>query len=186
MKKRTVVILALAVAALLFASGCASPFSIFKNFSLQSEAPSGNDFFDALGELTENGEAFKEAEKQETEKQEEASESDTPADSSVIEFIDEDGCVLLNGAHIASATYSYDQFAGHCVLLVFTEEGDKLFTEVTKNNIGRTISIYANGELISAPVINDVITGGEAIISGNFTEEEAIELCKMIENATIS
>lgn len=183
MKKRMILAVSIALAAMLFASGCASPFSLFKDFSLQGESPSGNGFFDALGEITEDGSAMVDGEQTEDS---ENTESDEPVDVGVIEFIDENGKVLLSGAQIASVSYAYDEISGHYVQVVFTEEGSRIFTEATRNNLGRTISIYADGELVSAPVINEVITGGEAIINGAFTEKEAKELCKTIESAIIS
>lgn len=57
--------------------------------------------------------------------------------------------------------------------LSFNEEGSKLFEEMTTENVGKTIAIYLDGQLVSAPVVNTAIVGGDAIIEGNFTIDEA-------------
>jgi len=57
--------------------------------------------------------------------------------------------------------------------LSFNEEGSKLFEEMTTENVGKTIAIYLDRQLVSAPVVNTAIVGGDAIIEGNFTIDEA-------------
>lgn len=64
------------------------------------------------------------------------------------------------------------------VSLVFDKEGSELFAEITKNNIGRVLAIFLDGEPISTPVIQSEIRGGQAEISGGFTVEEARELSR--------
>ena len=60
----------------------------------------------------------------------------------------------------------------------FTSEGADLFEEITRNNVNRQLGIFLDGELLSAPNINEPISGGTAIISGGFTAEEARELAQ--------
>lgn len=60
----------------------------------------------------------------------------------------------------------------------FNAEGAKLFGDITGANIGKQIAIFLDGALISAPVVQDHITNGTAIISGNFTAESAKELVR--------
>lgn len=90
----------------------------------------------------------------------------------------------LTGRYLESAAL---QFAGQSsgqlsneplVAVKFTEEGGELFAEITRANVGRQLGIFLDGEMISAPVINEAITGGTAIISGGFTPDEAKELAK--------
>src|SRR3989344_1709510 len=57
----------------------------------------------------------------------------------------------------------------------FNSEGKKLFGDITSANVGRLLAIFLDGNIISAPVIKDKITDGTAIISGNFTAEQAKE-----------
>ncbi|HYF13076.1 MAG TPA: protein translocase subunit SecD [Candidatus Paceibacterota bacterium] len=60
----------------------------------------------------------------------------------------------------------------------FNSEGAQRFSELTGNNVGRLIAIFLDGRLVSAPVVNERIPGGTAIISGNFTAESARELVR--------
>ncbi len=62
------------------------------------------------------------------------------------------------------------------VSVTFTPEGSKLFADITRANVGQQLGIFLDGELLSAPVINEAIVGGTAIISGDFGLEEAREL----------
>jgi len=59
------------------------------------------------------------------------------------------------------------------VALSFNKEGADLFEQITRDNLGKTIAIYLDGFLVSAPRVNAAITGGQAIIEGNFDIEEA-------------
>jgi len=60
----------------------------------------------------------------------------------------------------------------------FNAEGAALFSEITKNNIGKQVAIFLDGTMVSAPVVQAHITDGTAIISGNFTAESAKELVR--------
>ncbi len=66
------------------------------------------------------------------------------------------------------------------VALQFNEEGEALFSKITRENIGRELAIFLDGVPISNPIIREEITGGEAIISGDFTPEQAKELAKQL------
>lgn len=55
----------------------------------------------------------------------------------------------------------------------FNAEGSALFANITGENVGRQLAIFLDGKVVSAPVINERIMGGSAIISGNFTAQEA-------------
>ncbi len=59
--------------------------------------------------------------------------------------------------------------------LQFNTEGGELFEKITSENVGKTIAIYLDGILVSAPRVNMAIAGGQAIIEGNFSLEEAKE-----------
>ncbi len=62
----------------------------------------------------------------------------------------------------------------------FNNEGKKLFGEITKRNIKKPVAIFLDGVPISTPVVNEAITSGQAIISGNFSLPEAQELIKRL------
>src|SRR3990172_13077218 len=81
---------------------------------------------------------------------------------------------LLTGRFLERATLNFDQTTFQPIIsLKFNSAGSDLFAEITKNNVGRTVAIYLDGAPISTPVVREAITGGEAVISGDFTPEEA-------------
>ena len=68
------------------------------------------------------------------------------------------------------------------ISLTFNAAGAELFGRVTRENVGRLLAIVLDGELYSAPRINEPITGGSASITGDFTVQEAYELANVLEN----
>lgn len=71
------------------------------------------------------------------------------------------------------------------VQLKFDDEGSKLFADITKRNIGKNVAIYLDQEIISAPVVQTEITAGEAVITGNFTVDEAKELKRRLNEGAL-
>ncbi|HAB18299.1 MAG TPA: protein translocase subunit SecD [Verrucomicrobiota bacterium] len=61
-------------------------------------------------------------------------------------------------------------------------DGARAFGEVTRNNVGQRLAIVLDGVVISAPVINGPILGGNGQITGQFTEKEAFELATALQN----
>ncbi|MFA6383523.1 MAG: protein translocase subunit SecD [Parcubacteria group bacterium] len=66
------------------------------------------------------------------------------------------------------------------IALKFDEEGTKLFADLTKENIGKTIAIYLDGVPLTTPVVNTEITNGSAVITGSFSVDEANNLAKRL------
>lgn len=85
----------------------------------------------------------------------------------------------LTGRYLERATLQFDPNTREpLVALKFNAEGTELFAEITKNNIGKTVAIYLDGELKSNPVVREEIPTGEAYISGSFNPEEARQLVR--------
>lgn len=85
----------------------------------------------------------------------------------------------LTGRFLSKATLQFDQNTGApTVLLTFNSEGEKLFAQITKANVGHALAIFLDGVPISVPVIRQEITGGNAQISGGFTPAEARDLVR--------
>lgn len=66
------------------------------------------------------------------------------------------------------------------VSVSMTEEGTKRWAQMTTENIGHYISMVSRNKVLSSPVINGPITGGETLISAGFSEKEAKELADLI------
>lgn len=87
----------------------------------------------------------------------------------------------LDGRYLESAQVQFDPNTNQpIVALTFNEEGAKLFADLTKANIGKTIAIFLDDEVISAPVVRDEIRNGKAVISGRFTAQEARDLANSL------
>ncbi len=100
--------------------------------------------------------------------------------TALLEFKDENGNTLLTGAHLKNAQVQYDRFGRPVVAISFDEEGAKLFAQATTLNVGKSIGIYLDDNLISNPVVQEPIMGGEAQITGRFTLEEAQNLAILL------
>jgi len=66
------------------------------------------------------------------------------------------------------------------IVLNFNDEGKALFAKVTKENIGKTLAIFLDGQMIQAPTIQDAIESGTAQITGAFDANEAKEVVKQL------
>jgi len=66
------------------------------------------------------------------------------------------------------------------VSLQFDGEGADMFADITTRNVGKQVAIFLDGRVISAPTVNEKITGGRAVISGNFGIQEAQTLSQRL------
>ena len=107
-----------------------------------------------------------------------------------LEFQMPDGSVFMTGDMVADAqaatqTDSYGN-KEYVVSLKLTDEGAKIFGEVTSENIGKNLPIVYDGETISYPRVQTAITGGEAQITGMADFEEAETLATQIRIGSLS
>ncbi len=80
----------------------------------------------------------------------------------------------LTGADLKSATVTFQtEDRLPAVSLEFKEEGRQKFAALTKDNIGKPLAVLLDGYPITMPTIKSEISDGNAIISGNFTVDEA-------------
>jgi preprotein translocase subunit SecD len=80
----------------------------------------------------------------------------------------------LTGRYLERAELSFDSLTQESqVQLQFNGEGAQLFEELTKKNVGRPLAIFLDGQLLSAPTVQEAISGGKAQITGQFSIEEA-------------
>lgn len=85
----------------------------------------------------------------------------------------------LTGRFLDNAGVQFTR-QGVGVSLDFNDEGADRFAELTRQNIGQRIAIVLDGKVISAPSVDEPITGGQAQISGGFTDQEARDLALML------
>ena len=80
----------------------------------------------------------------------------------------------LSGKHLEKAQLIFqNQLGTPQVSLNLNAEGAKLFEEITKRNVGKRVAIYLDGIPISVPLVQEPISTGQAVISGQFTAESA-------------
>ena len=83
----------------------------------------------------------------------------------------------LTGRYVKSAALSFDNIAGKPeVSIEFTDEGGKIFADLTGQNIGKPLAIFLDNQLIEMPTVQEKIPNGKAQITGKFTVDEAKQL----------
>lgn len=85
----------------------------------------------------------------------------------------------LTGRYLQRATVEFSQQSiNPSISVTFNDEGKVLFAKLTTDHVGEPVGIFLDGQLISAPVVREPITTGQAEISGQFTVEEARQLAR--------
>lgn len=108
-----------------------------------------------------------------------------------LEFQDPSGNVYMTGDQVANAqaTTQEDPTTGvkeYVVQLTLTDEGTEVFGEITSANVGQICPIVYDEQVISAPTVQQAITGGQAVITGMSTFEEAEQLASSIRIGSLS
>jgi preprotein translocase subunit SecD len=87
------------------------------------------------------------------------------------------GRALFRPSDVASVTSGVDNYSNYPIVnLTFSAQAAKRFGNLTATNVGKTMPIFLDGTLLSCPVINEAILGGQVQISG---QESAIESAKL-------
>jgi len=85
----------------------------------------------------------------------------------------------LTGRFLSRADIALDNVTQEpLITLQFNEEGSLLFEELTKKNVGLPLAIFLDGSLLQAPIVQDVISGGRAQITGTFALKEAQRIAR--------
>jgi preprotein translocase subunit SecD len=80
----------------------------------------------------------------------------------------------LNGRYVTGARVEFNSTTGKPqVAISFNSEGAKIFEELTARNVGKPLAIFLDNNLIEMPVVQEKISGGNAVITGKFTLDEA-------------
>ncbi|MDR3548063.1 MAG: protein translocase subunit SecD [Candidatus Pacebacteria bacterium] len=92
----------------------------------------------------------------------------------------------LTGGYLSNAQLQFGNGNGTAavnspiVVLNFNSTGAKLFEQITSQNVGHTLAIFLDGQLISAATIQEAIPGGTAQITGSFTPDQAKSLVQSL------
>ncbi len=105
--------------------------------------------------------------------------------TAMLQFKDQDGNVVLTGKDLKDAKAQISNGNQAVVGLEFNDEGGKKFADLTARNIGRQIAIVLDGDVLTAPVVQEAITGGRAQISGSRTMEEAERLAILLRSGSL-
>ena len=106
--------------------------------------------------------------------------------TAMLEFRDEDGHTVLTGTDLKDAQASTNPQTGQNVVnLEFSDEGAQKFADLTMRNVGRTIAILLDGEVLTAPNVREPILGGRAEITGQKTLEEAQNLAVVLRSGAL-
>ena len=101
-----------------------------------------------------------------------------------LEFKNPDGEVFMTGDMVKTATYYYSE-GDHQIAFTLTDEGAKLFADVTSANVGKTIAIYLDGEQLIAPTVQSAITNGSGVINGMGSAERATSIAAKIQSGAL-
>lgn len=93
--------------------------------------------------------------------------------------------VILEGKDVVNASLVVNENNEYVVSLNLTSEGAEKFAEATGRLKGQTISIWMDDICISSPTVNDQITGGKALISGNFDAQAVKSLADKINSGAL-
>lgn len=92
----------------------------------------------------------------------------------------------LTGAEVKKAKVVFNPQTGKPeVALNFSERGKSIFAQLTKRNINRPLPIFLDNIIISAPIVQQEISDGNAVITGNFSLEESKNLANAINSGAL-
>lgn len=92
-----------------------------------------------------------------------------------------DDRALITGERLSDAKPGFDAVTGEPVVtFTFDAAGARAFAAITKENVGRPFAVVLDGDVLTAPVIEQPIIGGSGQIKGNFTAESASDLAALL------
>ncbi|MEW5895169.1 MAG: protein translocase subunit SecD [Candidatus Omnitrophota bacterium] len=93
----------------------------------------------------------------------------------------------MTGEEIADARVDFDTsgFGQPKIALSFKSKGAKDFAEITRDNVNQRLAIILDGQVLSAPTINEPILSGNAEISGQFAYDEAALLALALRSGSL-
>lgn len=101
-----------------------------------------------------------------------------------LEFKDPDGNTFMDGSMVKTAVYQLNE-GDHQVAFTLTDEGAKIFADMTSNNIGKTLGIYLDGEELLSPTVQSAITTGSGVITQMQSAEYAQTVAAQIQSGAL-
>lgn len=92
---------------------------------------------------------------------------------------------VMTGAGLQNATVTRNTTGQYQIAFVLKPESTNVFAEYTTSHRGQYLAIVLDKQVISTPVINEPITSGEGVISGQFTQEEAQTLAVQLRSGAL-
>ena len=105
--------------------------------------------------------------------------------TAMLEFKDPNNKTVLTGMDLKDAKAVVGNGNQPLVSMEFSDEGGQKFADVTARNVGKRIAITLDGEVLTAPVVQEAITGGRAQITGNRSMEEAQHLAILLRSGSL-
>ena len=94
--------------------------------------------------------------------------------------------IVMSGENLVEAQPNINnQTNGPTVSFTLDRLGAQKFGRSTTDNVGKRLAIILDGKIISAPTINEAITSGSGVISGNFTFQEATDLALLLRSGAL-
>jgi len=92
---------------------------------------------------------------------------------------------VMVGSDLSESVMGFDAYGGSEPHLKFTTAGSKKFSKVTEENVGRRLAIVLDGAVKSAPSIREPIMSGNAVISGDFSVDEARVIISVLNSGAL-
>ncbi|MCG6884096.1 MAG: protein translocase subunit SecD [Silicimonas sp.] len=102
-------------------------------------------------------------------------EGQAPSEFYVLEAVS-----ILSGEDLVDAQPSFDQNGRPSVSFRFNPAGARIFGQYTSENVGALFAVVLDDEVITAPQIQEAITGGSGQITGNFSVESSTDLAVLL------
>jgi SecD/SecF fusion protein len=91
----------------------------------------------------------------------------------------------LEGEHVTDARQDYDQFGKVEISMSMDKSGDKIWEQLTGDNVGKPIAIVLDDIVYSAPNVISKISGGNSSITGNYSVEEGQDLANILKSGKL-
>ena len=105
--------------------------------------------------------------------------------TALLEFRDPQNNTVLTGKDLKDSKAHMDGSSRPLVAIEFSEAGTKKFADLTSKFVGQPIAILLDNEVLTKPVVNEPITGGKAVITGNRSMEEAEHLAILLRSGSL-